>query len=102
MTITIKSNGHPRPLLTMEDLTQKEQADFDYVSPDDYYSPRFVRYRGQVVDILEFQRPDRVYDYFRGWDGYHVNSFFSGILMRWASDGSDPDFENIIMGRYYS
>lgn len=34
---------------------------------------------------------------FKGWDGYHGDSYFSGVVIKLASDG-----EQYKVGRYYS
>lgn len=103
----IKTNNIPRPVVYGYELTEKEREDFDY--PDDIDTAQFFRFKGQVYGIGEFSRiipqgskrchptesdnPD-----FAGWHGYASDSFFSGVLIKWADD----NFETLIVGVYTS
>lgn len=103
----IKTNNVPRSILYGYELTEKEKAEFDYL--DDVDNAQFFRFKGLLYDIGEFSRiisqgskrchptesdnPD-----FAGWNGYLPDSFFSGVLIKWA----DPDYETLIVGVYTS
>ena len=105
--MNIKTNNVPRPILYGYELTEKEKAEFDYL--DDVDNAQFFRFKGLLYDIGEFSRiisqgsnrchptesdnPD-----FAGWNGYLSDSFFSGVLIKWA----DPDCETLIVGAYVS
>lgn len=94
--ITVRSNLVPRMTLEFDELTPKEQAEFDYE-----HGATFVRYKGWVYDVGEFMRinhmPTRD-DWLAGWHGMHSESVFSGVLVHLV-DGTD---DMVIMGRYYA
>jgi hypothetical protein len=51
-----------------------------------------VRYRGWLYDLGDMMRAP-----IEGWDAIVNESFFSGVLFRYA-----PDTDYVICGRYYS
>ena len=84
----IITNNIPRLLIDLYELDQKERPDYETEGP-------FFRYKENLYDLSEFLRtPDELKD----WDGYSPESFFSGVLVKYAKD--DPD--RVIVGRYYS
>ena len=94
--MNITTNNVPRLLIDGYDLTPTERAEFDYYRwPDladgpatgsfDGEDATFFRYRGQLYDIGEFMHADHI----DGWDGYHSDSFFSAIVVRFDPDDSD-------------
>lgn len=89
----IKTNNQPRDVLTWYDLTPAEQKEFDYLEEGE---GSFFRYKGWVYDLGEFTRADHssIPD---KWQGYISHSYFSGVLVRYASD-----YESVIVGSYYS
>jgi len=97
----ITTNNVPRNLVCFHDLPDTAQSDFDYVSGDDLYSPRFFSYRGAWYDTNEFMRFDYANAFsgpqFAKWDGYQSETFFSGIVVRYVDD-----FERVIVGLYFS
>lgn len=102
--ITIITNRVPRDVLDGWDLTEKERKDFDYLdwskieAGED--SASFFHYKGETYDLGDFGRVPRMGPYsewFAEWDSYISDSFFSGILVKYTED-----FEQIIVGRYYS
>lgn len=98
----IKTNNTPRHLVYGYELTKKEAADFDYLSPDELNEREFVRYRGRVYDMGEFMRIDKTvapHPQRQGWGhwhGYSSDSFFSGVLVRFSDDG-----ESVVLGTYF-
>jgi len=95
--ISITSNNQPRFMIYWADLTAKEQGNFDYLDSEDKQdSASFVRYKNWVYDISEFMRVDGMAG-ITGWDGYHSDSYFSGILLKLCEDS-----DSVIMGRYCS
>jgi hypothetical protein len=80
-TLTIKTNGHYRPLISWYELTDKEQAEYSEVFRDS----SFFRYCSWVYTLDDFMRVDG--SPFYGWDGYHNQSFFSGLLVKYSSCG---------------
>jgi len=102
-TMTIKTNNVPRDVLHWWDLTDVERAEFDYLDFDTAQSDAsFFRYRGNVYDLGEFSRIDKTVaphpqrQGWEAWDGYHSDSYFSGILVKYVQD-----FERVIVATYY-
>ena len=98
MTLHIITNNQSRLLLDWDQLTLTEQAKFD--GDQKYRHSDYFRYKGGVYDTADFLT---TYDLsnehpFRGWDGYHNDSFFSGILVKY--DKLDND--RVIVGMYLS
>jgi len=91
---TIITNNQPRNLLSWEELTTKEQQEFDHdYEPDSDDDYEFVRYKSEVYCLSDFiAYPSTNSD----WDGVIQDTFFSGILIKFVDDS-----EAVIMGRYY-
>lgn len=111
--LTIITNNVPRDILYAWDLTEKEKAEFDYLFKslsteccDNALAATFFRYKGQVYDLGEITSCD-LSPSLQGWNGYHSDSFFSGIVVKYPTRCDDDacDCENydaVIVGRYYS
>ena len=89
----IRTNHQYRNTLDWCQLTTKEQREFDYLDTDDARSgAEFVRYKGWIYDAAEFMNIDkRIAPHpqrpgWEHWDGYHSDSFFSGILIKFDTD----------------
>lgn len=99
--LTIKTDNRPRKLWSWYDLPIESQADFDYIQDDDRYSARFVKFMGVWYDANDSIVPRYPWggspDMFPGWDSYTSDSYFSGVLFRYAPG---TDYEEIIVGRY--
>ena len=108
--LTIRSNYVARNVLSWHDLSTKEQADFDYLVPDESdgeqpendrrYETTFARYKGHVYDLGEFMRTpaDMFPDNRRKWQGYTSDSYFSGVLLAYPEN----DCETVILATYFS
>ncbi len=97
----IKTNNHEYELKYFFDMPKKWRKEFDYVEECDYYSPRFFRYKKVWYDSNEFMYIDPLEfsDHpFKDWDGYRSDSFFSGVLIRFAKD----DYDSVIVATYFS
>jgi len=98
MSVTIITNRHPREVLDWLDLSDKERAEFNYDSAPDH---RFVRYKNWTYDLHEFLTARSIQPgtapMFKEWDGYHSDSFFSGIVVKY-----DLDQDWVVMGTYIS
>jgi hypothetical protein len=100
---TITTNNRPRKLTCLADLPSMARADFDYITEEEAYSPRLFAYRGTWYDVNEFMRFQDA-QAFRGsvarqvWDGYHCDTYFSGIVLRYVPD---TDYEFVVVGRFY-
>lgn len=101
--MTVKCNEHPRLLINWDQLTPKEQKDFDYLDQHNQPEASFVRYKGVVYDLGEFMTVTPVNanaqrEGWKGFDGYHSDSFFSGVLVRYCKDNDDY----VVMATYMS
>ena len=95
--LTIISNYHERPVVYFWEMTEEEQSDFDWRGAEE---ATYVRYKGEVYCLSEFMRTGtNPHAGFRKWDGYHSDSFFSGILVKYPDDDMG-DF--VVMGWYMS
>ena len=98
----IKTDNIPRHLVYGYELTLKECAEFDYLSPEELNERDFVRYKGQVYDLGEFMRIDKTVaphpqrEGWEDWHGYSSDSFFSGVLVKFSDDG-----ESVVLGTYF-
>lgn len=97
--LTVKTNNQPRPILWGIDLTESELKNFDYLP--DVELEHFFRYKGELYHTGEFMAIDTGRESlppeFKAWHGYCSDSFFSGLLIRYSED-----FEQVIVGTYYS
>ena len=97
----IITNNKPRHIIYGFELSDEEKEQFVYL--DDIDQCSFFRYKGEIYDMGEFMRIDKVtapHPQLKGWenwDGYFSDSYFSGILVRYTSD-----YESVIVGRYFS
>lgn len=101
MNVTIRTNNVPRAVIDAYQLTEKERKEFDYLNwqkidaGED--SASFFRFKGQLYDLGEFIKcPNTAW--FKGWNGYCNDSYFSGTVIKWVGD----DFESVIVGQYFS
>ena len=97
-TLRIITNNVPRDVIDAWQLTPAERAEFDYLDwdaiEDGRDSHQFFRYRGQLYDLSDMDgHPPEI---LKGWDGYQSDSFFSGIVVKYADD----QFETVIVGTY--
>lgn len=91
--ITIKTNGQYRPVLYWEDLTSKEQGEFDSSTKEE---SSYIRYKKWVYALDDFMRTN-CNDVLSKWDGYHGESYFSGVLVKYSNCG-----DAVVVGTYYS
>lgn len=108
-TLIIRCNNVPRNVIYWHELSETEKKEFDYLVTENddnaEHGPMntFFRYKGNVYDLHEFMRIDKAiapHCQRPGWekfDGYSSDSFFSGILVRYAND-----HESVIVGQYFS
>jgi hypothetical protein len=104
--VRIITNHVPRDIVEAHELPATlRKSEFDYLAWDKIEqgedSASFIRYKGEWYDLGDFQPASHGewFDPFPGWDGYISDTFFSGILVKYVPD---TDFEQVIMGRYYS
>jgi hypothetical protein len=92
--MNIITNNHLRPLACLAELPVKVRADFDYVGDD--FDRRFVQYKGVWYDVYDSEACGVGFDQFKGWDGIVSETFFSGVLFRFA------DEDQVIVGSYFA
>ena len=94
--LTIITNNQYRNLMYGYELTKEEQKEFDYL--DDIEDSTYFKYKGQIYSLDNFMRienhPDKE---FSSYDGYHSDSYFSGVLIKLSDCG-----EAVKVARYYS
>ena len=100
--LTVVTNNVPRDVVEAYELSEAERSEFDYLDWEAIErgedSASFIRYRGELIDLGEFERWDNPASPTRqGWDGIRTDSFFSGLLVRYCDD-----FERVVVARYYS
>lgn len=94
----IITNNQYRHILYFHELEQDEQDEFKD-SYDTVQESTFFRYRGNVYDLNDFLRVNNalngkgVNHEMYGWDGYHNESFFSAVLVKY-----DDSFESVKVG----
>jgi hypothetical protein len=102
--LTIITNNVPRDVIDAWELTADERDEFDYLDwtaiENGEDSASFIRYKGELYDLGEFERWDNPASPTQGttWDGMRSDTFFSGVLVRYA----DESCETVVIGRYYS
>lgn len=100
----IITNNVPRDVVDAWELPAEVRKDFDYLQWDKLesgeHSASFIKYRGEWYDLGDFMTTHSpgVNDVLGRWDGYISDSFFSGIVVRYA----DSQCETVVMGRYFS
>ena len=84
----IKTNNQFRPVLYWQDLEANEQSSL-FDSYDTVEESTFFRYRGLVYDLGEFMsaRGNGAHELVNEWDGYHNDSYFSAVLVKYSDDG---------------
>lgn len=100
--LTIITNNVPRDLIADFELSADERSQFDYLNWEAIErgedSATFLRYRGELYDLGEFERWDNPASPTRqGWDGIRTDSYFSGLLVKYCEDEGQ-----VIVARYYS
>lgn len=100
-SITVITNNQPRLLLSWDELTEKEQGEFDYLKTEEERgSVEFFRYLGRVFDYCEFTLPPG--PLLKEWDGYINDTYFSGICIRHPKTGPDAgSLDHVIVGRWF-
>ena len=94
-SFTIKTNNHPRELLSWEQLTTSEKRQFSVEDVSDWCGESYFRYRGQIYSLSEFFRTELI----KGWDAVCSQTMFSGVVIKFVK--GDYNF-NVIAGRYAS
>jgi hypothetical protein len=98
--MNVTTNNIPRPILWGSQLSEKERAEFSWIHEDDMDIYEFFRYRGVVYCLQDFMRcPESM----APWDGYHCETFFSAVVLRYVDDRDCPgNRDGVVVGRIYS
>lgn len=105
MPIVVTTNNVPRDLMDGFELPESARSDFDYLNWEAIdkgeENASFFRYRGSWYCLDQFTAVHNDHDNpilnFKGWSGYMSDTFFSGILIRWAND----QYDSVVVARYY-
>ena len=91
----IRTNNVPRDILYWHDIPESDRNDFDYITDTD--DANFFRYKDSYYDLAEFISCSSLPDFspLKDWDGYCSDSFFSGIVVKYANH-----YESVIVGYY--
>ncbi len=87
----IITNNHYRPVLYLPELNTKKQKELKD-SYDTIEESTFFRYRQRVYDLGEFMRVQRGTAFnsvVKEWDGYHNDSFFSAVVVKYDNEYCD-------------
>lgn len=76
----IKTSNRAYPILYWNNLSKKEKKEFDYLDDPEENGLMFFRYRKQAYSLESFLAC--THEEFKDWNGYHSDSFFSGILIK--------------------
>ena len=108
MTLTIKTNNHPRQLmsgLTLDlHVGEKKAAEirkiYDYLSDEEFENEYFITYKGYTYALCNFMRNNQTPDSdMYGWDGVYSDTYFSGVLLKYVEDS---DYNEVILATYFS
>jgi hypothetical protein len=97
---TVRTNHVPRDVIDAHELSAAEREEFDYIDwpaiDAGSDSASFIRYRGELYDLGEFEVWDNPMSPTRErWDGYRSDSYFSGLVVRYVDN-----CERVIVGLY--
>lgn len=95
--IEVRTNNQPRLLLDFDQLTVKEQAEFDYLSEEERVGRDFVRYRGVAYDLGDFECASSPFQRCGRWEGQRADGFSSGVLFKYLRH----DMDRVIMATYF-
>ena len=83
-TMKITTNNNYRHILHFNELEPSEQDELKD-NYDTIEESSFFRYRGHIYDLCEFMRNNDNTPFCNKWDGYHNDSFFSALLVKYSS-----------------
>ena len=86
MPLIIQTNNHVRFFAYRHDVPEEilqEQFDYQYEAYTGFFS-----FKGHWYHLDQFMRIDSgAPDAFQDWNGYHADSFYSGVLIQVSDDG---------------
>lgn len=95
--LTVVSDLKEKPFRYRYEVPEKVlRENFSWLTEDD--SDSFFNYRGVWYHLSQFMRVENHAEFSKaGWQGYHGDSFFSGILLTVSKWG-----ETYVVGTYFS
>jgi len=97
--LTIRTDNKYRNLIYGYELSDKERAEFDYISENEIMMHDFIKYKGVIYDPCEFIRcgGNGAGTEWKNWDGYFSCSAWHGVLIKYSAD-----FEQVKIAQYFS
>lgn len=102
MSVTIKTNNHWREIISFDELSSDEQANYDYDEQERLGA--YFRYKGHAYTLDEFVQFGTPWTYnpeaddpLSQWDGILNETAFSGVLVKLSDCG-----DYVKVARYYS
>ena len=88
MGLVITTNHHHRPFKYRYQVPKKVLEWYSWLDQDDSLDG-WISYRGHWMHSSDFMHlaPSDPASPFRGWDGYHGDSYFSGTVIRLHESG---------------
>ena len=83
---TKKISGQPQQIKYDYEVPKKVLDDYDWLDEDDK-AIGWIKHRKRWYHLSDFMRADKDSPMFPKWDGYHSDSFFSGVLVKFTDDG---------------
>jgi hypothetical protein len=84
----IKTNNHWRLFLNGNQLPKHVRKQFDHLSDEEFNCGSFVKYKGYFYEMSDFLRLSvGNLTTTQNWDGYHADSYWSGVLIKVSPDG---------------
>ena len=114
--LKIVTNNVPRDVLSgyeMDPQVLRDEFDIEVEGMNDdqigdLCSMQFVKFRGVWYDVSDFITTcpgpwnHGLPEEFRQWDGYASDSFFSGVLIKYAREDDRYDLDRVVMATYYA
>ena len=87
MALQITTNTHERFFSYRYEVPEEIlKGQFDYQDPEETHDG-FFKFKGYWYHLDQFMRIDKnAPDGFQKWDGYHADSFYSGVLIKISDD----------------
>ena len=116
--LKVITNHVPRDVVNGYEMDPEilfDEFDIDVNDPEldedmiaDLCSMQFVKFRDVWYNLEDFITTSPgpwnhgLPEEFKEWDGYSSDSFFSGVLLKYARDDDRMDFDQVVMATYYA
>ena len=95
------TNDRERPLVSWNMLPETEQADFDYLQPNERDELRFVKAYDAWHDVNDTEGLAPADLAAQGWSVYYSTSFFDGYVFRHFDADGIYLHETVVVGHYF-